>query len=61
MDYTYEIYEVEGGFGYRILQCGNAIIVQDFNPYMSGFAPMTEEEAHLYGNEVLQRVLPQPE
>ena len=53
---TYELFPIEGGFGFKILQDGNTIIYQEYSPDRDGFNIMTEEEATLMASIVLERV-----
>jgi hypothetical protein len=46
MNLEYEVYAIEGGFGYRILNDGLVVIDQPFNPNMQGFVRFTESEAN---------------
>ena len=54
--YTFQTYEVDGGYGFRIMADGNVIIIQDFKPDEPGFVPMTFEEAQSGANTVLERL-----
>lgn len=49
--YEIEIFEVEGGFGYRV-----GGVYQEFHPNKEGLVPMTQEEAETLAAEVLQRL-----
>jgi hypothetical protein len=41
---TYELYApIEGAVGYKILISDNPTYIQDFEPGLEGFQPMTEE------------------
>jgi len=51
MAYEIEIFEVEGGYGFKILKDGIPIIIQEFKPFSEGFQKMTREEAEYYANE----------
>lgn len=46
-----EIFEVEGGFGYRVDS-----VVQYFHPEKPGFEPMTKDEAEQFASEVAARM-----
>jgi hypothetical protein len=47
----YKIFEVEGGYGYNIIDENDVVIcTQPFNPYKSGFTPFTYAEAGSYGS-----------
>lgn len=54
--YTYELYTVETGFGFKILQDGTATIVSDYRPGASGFEVMTEEEAIFEAQQIISRM-----
>lgn len=54
--YTLEIYQHDEGYGYRILQDGNAIAEQPYAPGLDGNTPMSEAEAQTYGEDHLVRV-----
>jgi len=54
MEFTYEIFEYEDGYGYKILQNGVPFIVQDFKPYVENFVYMTREEAEKYAQETVK-------
>ena len=54
--YTFQTYEVDGGYGFCIMADGNVIITQDFKPDEPGFVPMTFEEAEFGANAVLERL-----
>lgn len=43
--YNYELFEIEDGYGYDIIQNDNIIIHQEYEPSKSGFEIMTEEQA----------------
>lgn len=55
--FTYEIYPFETGFGFNILQDGNIIIHQDYNPDFGGYVLMDEETATRYAIELHERVV----
>ena len=52
----YELFPVEGGFGYRILSDGNTIVQQDYAPDEPGFVVMTSEEAASEAQIVIARI-----
>ena len=53
---TYELYEIDGGWGYRVLVDGSAVVDQPFKPEVQGFVRMTEAEAEALAQaEVAQR------
>lgn len=54
--YTHELYTVETGFGFRILQDGTSTIVSDYKPGASGFEVMTEEEAIFEAQQIIDRM-----
>lgn len=54
--YTYELYIVENGFGFKILCNGSLIITQDYKPNVNGYIVMTEEEAINEAKDVLNRL-----
>lgn len=54
--YTIEIFEHEEGYGYRILQDGNAIAEQPYAPGLEGNTPMSEAEAQSFAEDHLARV-----
>ena len=54
--YTKEIYSVDGGFGYRILNNSTPIIVQDIDPEVSGIVVMDEARANAAADTVLARL-----
>ena len=45
MNKTYEVYEVAGGFAYRIFIDYVVSVDQEWKPDVSGFVRMTEDEA----------------
>ena len=54
--YTYELFEISGGFGFNILRDGNTVITQEYQPDTDGFTIMDEETAIFYGNTILARM-----
>ncbi|GAV24822.1 hypothetical protein ciss_07550 [Carboxydothermus islandicus] len=55
-----EIFEIEGGFGYRIIDNErNIYIEQPFKPNVVGFQLMTKEEAEQIATEVVNELLKQ--
>jgi hypothetical protein len=59
MDLSYEIWPVEGGYGYTVFDAGVAWIVQPHDPYESGFAVMTESRAKDAAESVIAGILTQ--
>lgn len=62
----YEVFGTESGYGYRIINDNEVTIaIQEFEPWMSGFAPMSEERAEELAqatvDEYTSRPDPQPE
>lgn len=55
--YTYELYSINGGVGFKILCDSNPIIVQDYKPDVDGFVVMSEEEALTAVKTVLARMV----
>lgn len=43
--YSYEIFEIEGGYGFHIERDGTVTISQEFKPGAGGFVRMSEVEA----------------
>lgn len=59
MTYSYEIYSIDtGAFGYNVLADGVAYIKQDTAPGVSGFVPMTEDEARGYAEADVAALTP---
>ena len=56
MEYTSNIYEVDGRWEYDILAEGSVIIHQDFDPDLPGQEPMTQERAGEAAAIVLARL-----
>ena len=54
--YTYELFEVNDGFGFNILRDGNPVISQMYQPDTDGFIVMDEETAISYANIILLRM-----
>ena len=54
--YTYELFEVNDGFGFNILRDGNSVISQIYQPDTGGFILMDEETAISYANVILLRM-----
>lgn len=54
--YKIDLFKVENGFGYNILQDGNAIITQEFHPDLDGFVIMDEETAMNQAGIIIQRL-----
>lgn len=60
MSYTTNIYEIDGGFGFDIIQDGNVIICQRTDD-SDGNKPMTREKAESYSLEIIERLEPKNE
>jgi hypothetical protein len=56
MRYTKHVYEVDGHWQYTILQDGVPSIVQDYDPELPGYEPMSEERANEMADAVLARL-----
>lgn len=56
MNYSYELFSIENGFGYNILCDGSIIITQEYDPNLSGYSIMTEEYAKEQAEIVLKRL-----
>ena len=54
--YTYELLEIENGYGFNILCDNNVIIKQDYMPDADGYVIMSSDEAEKYANIFLIRV-----
>lgn len=54
--YTYELFTVDTGFGFNILQEGVPIIVADYMPGASGYVVMTEEVATFEAQQIINRL-----
>ena len=55
MQYTYELFEVEKGYGYNIVYDYNVLIHQEYEPSLSGYVVMTKEVAEENAKEVIKR------
>jgi hypothetical protein len=51
-----EIYDSEYGKGYQIFVDGVSTIIQPHAPGLPGLVGMTEEEANVYADEVIERI-----
>jgi len=54
MEFTYEVFKHGKGYGYKILRDGIPFIIQDFEPNVEGFVPMTKEKAEQYARELVE-------
>jgi hypothetical protein len=50
---TSEVYQIDGGYGFRILNSGTAIFIQETKPEVEGNILMTETEATEYASQYL--------
>lgn len=57
--YSYQLFAVDGGFGYRILNGETPVVVQDIDPEASGHVVMDEARAIACAEVVLARMNPQ--
>ena len=57
MEYRYELFEIEDGYGYDIIQNDNIIIHQEYEPSLSGFVIMTKEVAEENANIIIKRLV----
>ena len=57
MQYTYELFEVEDGYGYDIIYDFNVLIHQEYEPSLSGYVVMTKEVAEENAKEVIKRLV----
>lgn len=55
--YTYELFEIEDGYGYDIIYDGNIIIHQEYEPSLSGFVIMTKEVAEENAIVIIKRLV----
>ena len=55
MQYTYELFEVEDGYGYDIIYDFNVLIHQEYEPSLSGYVVMTKEVAEENAKEDIKR------
>jgi len=56
VEVTKEIYAVENGFGYKVLQDGAPAIIQDCVPGAEGFVRMTEKQANDLADEIVKKI-----
>lgn len=54
--YEYELFDVDGGYGFRIKVGDSIVQEQPYKPRMSGFEPMTEAEAIAEATETIRRM-----
>lgn len=54
--YTYELFEIENGYGFNILCDGSIIIKQEYMPDVDGYIIMTFDEAKEFANILLARI-----
>lgn len=54
--YDYELFDVEDGYGFRVLRDGSPVIVQEFHPSVDGHVVMTAEEAVLEEQTIIGRL-----
>lgn len=56
--YTFETFYIaeHDGYGYRILQDGNTIITQEYEPDAEGYIAMSMEVAHAKAQEIIIRL-----
>lgn len=54
--YTYELFEIEDGYGFVILMDGSITIRQEYQPDVDGFVIMDEATAVLYANTLIGRI-----
>ena len=54
--YTYELFEVEKGYGYNIVYDYNVLVHQEYEPSLSGYITMTKEVAIENANIVIKRL-----
>jgi hypothetical protein len=57
MRYEKHVYAVDGRWQYTIFQDGVPSVVQDFDPELPGFEPMSEARANELADAVIQRLL----
>ena len=55
--YSYETFEIDDYFGYRILCNGSPIIVQEYAPDIDGYVKMTNDEAISNAQIILTRLV----
>lgn len=48
---TFEVYQVDGGFGARIFDNENPFIIQEYHPDLPGWQRMSETEANEFAND----------
>lgn len=54
--YTYEIYNVDGGYAFNIMCDGNVIITQEYLPDAEGYVAMTENQATHNAKTIINRI-----
>lgn len=55
--YTYELFEVEKGYGYNIVYDYSVLVHQEYEPSLSGYITMTKEVAIENANIVIKRLV----
>lgn len=55
--YTYELYHVENGYGYKIIYENNTYILQEYDPTREGFVVMTKEQAENNAQIIIKRIV----
>ena len=53
---TKEVYEIDGGYGYKISIDDKLFINQPHAPAVSGFVKMTEGQANALADKVVQKI-----
>ena len=56
MRYIKQIIEVDGRWQYTILQDGVPSVVQDYDPELPGFEPMSKDRANQLADAVIARL-----
>jgi hypothetical protein len=60
MVYTFELYPVETGYGYKIYVDGYLFIVQPIAPAVSGHVIMTETQASTMAHAIIDKLSTNP-
>lgn len=55
--YTYELFNINDGFGYNVLCENNIIINQEYEPDLEGFKIMSKERAEENAKIIISRIL----
>ena len=55
--YTYELFNINDGFGYNVLCENNIIINQEHEPDLEGFKIMSKERAEENAKIIISRIL----